>query len=78
MAPQFGIRGVLACAKGLVIVCISAEENLLDEKAGRFLQNRLRMMRKRGRLSQGVNITDGNLQQESHPSRQGYPTGFED
>jgi hypothetical protein len=61
MAAKFGIRGVPACAKGAVIVCISAEENLFDEKAGRFLQNCLRMIRKRGRLSQGVNVTDSNL-----------------
>jgi hypothetical protein len=61
MVPQFGIRGIPACAKGAVIVRILAEENLFDEKAGRFLQNRLRMIRKRSRLSQGVNVTDSNL-----------------
>ncbi len=61
MVPQFGIRGVPVCAKRPVIVCILAEENLFDEKAGRVLQNCLRMIRKRGRLSQGVNVTDSNL-----------------
>jgi hypothetical protein len=61
MVSQFGIRDAPACAKGPVIVCILAEENLFDEKAGGFPQNCLGIMCKRNSLLQGVNVTDSDL-----------------
>jgi len=61
VVSEFRVRCLTAGAKGAVIVCISAEENLFDEKASRFLQDGMWMGGKCGSFSQGFNVTGRNL-----------------